>query len=104
MERDCIRRAAAYCQPVLLDLHGGELAGEAHDQRIDAGVRCENVRAETDRNDTNTFGRRPTQQLSELADRLGSCQPAGRAPDPHGGQPSERDGIVDVDAYRSVDT
>ena len=78
VEADRVRRAAAGDQRLALDPRLGELALEPQDERVDAVVGDEQVRAEPDRLDRDALRRRP----SRAAPRAGRASRAARASAP----------------------
>ena len=96
MECHGVRGPAACDQHVADDPDGGELAGELDDQRVDAAVRDEEIRTESDRHDRKTMFARPGQRVPELGDRLGSPE-CTRGPSCSNGRVTrERNLIFDV--------
>ena len=83
VEADGVRRAAARPQEIAVDLDRREVPRETDDQRVDAGVRGEQVRAEPDRDDRHVALGRPPERLFQLGKRLrlGECSRRTACPD-----------------------
>ena len=101
VQRDRVRRAAARAKRLALDGDGCEQAGEPQDERIDAVVGGEQVRAEADGRDGQAARRRPAQRLLDLLLRLGPREGARRAAGAERREAGELDAFFDVHASAS---
>src|SRR5436309_1765207 len=70
MKADRVRRSRAGANDLVVGLDVRELATEFQDERVDAAISGEKIRAETDDGDGEAPRRRPLQELADLVPRL----------------------------------
>src|SRR4029079_560460 len=71
------------------------------DQRVDAFVRCEEIRAEADDGAVERALLRPSQKLFHLRFRLRPCEATSRPARAQRGEPRELDALLDPHASAS---
>ena len=98
VETDCVRRPPARHEDAVTDLDRRETVFEPDDQRLDALVGGEQVRAEADRAHRKLLLGRPGERFLQLRERPRPCERPRRPADPDSRQPLEPDAFLDLHA------